>query len=135
MKRVQSEYAICCSTEKGRKRMVTRIEELASECGATVEMHEFNGPREIGLELCFGPYRCMMHFDGTSRVDAFMGHWHVTTESDARYPDMFWRVGSLNTYHFSKATTIEYTLPAFLLKLREGLTILKQQPAPEMVPS
>lgn len=127
MKRVQSEYAICCSTDKGRKRMVARIEELAAECGATVEPHEFNGAREIGLELCFGPYRCMMHFDGASRGECFMGHWHTTIESDVRYPDTFWRVGSLNRYHFRKATTIEDTLPGFLQKLREGLAIVKRQ--------
>ena len=27
-----------------------------------------------------------------------MGHWH-TTERDMRYPETFWRIGSLNTYH------------------------------------
>lgn len=125
MKRVQSEHAICCSTEKARKRAVAQIEELARECGATIEMHEFNGAREIGLELCFGPYACMMHFDGDCRAGSFMGHWH-TGSRDARYPETFWRVGSLNTYHFGKATTIEDTFAGFLDKLRAGLAILKQ---------
>lgn len=112
--------------------MVARIEQLASECGATVQMHEFNGPREIGLELCFGPYQCMMHFDGAERIDVFMGHWHTNSrkaiDSGARYPETFWRVGSLNTYHYGKATTIETTLPAFLQKLRDGLAILAALP-------
>lgn len=108
--------------------MVARIEQLAQECGATVELHEFNGPREIGLELIFGPYQCMMHFCGEEarRLGAFMGHWHTSLSTDAKYPETFWRVGSLNTFHYSKATTIESTLPGFLKKLRDGLAILKE---------
>src|SRR5882762_5650850 len=40
--------------------------------------------------------QCMMHIDGATRIDAFMGHWHKT-ERDMRYPETCWRFGSLNT--------------------------------------
>ena len=94
-----------------------------------MELHEFNGPREIGLELTYGPFACMMHFDGTSRVGAFLGHWHMNRGTDAdrgkTYPDEFWRVGSLNTYHKQKATTCCDTLDEFAAKLAQGLELLK----------
>ncbi len=123
------EYSRLCGTDKKRKQCMAAVQSVAGGHGATVYPHEFNGPREIGLELVYGPYACMIHFEGGSRVGAFLGHWHMNRAADSdrskTYPDTFWRVGSLNPYHKQKATTCCDTFGEFLTKLAEGLELLK----------
>lgn len=125
-----NEHDTRCNTRKGRESCLTAVRMVADRfAGATVELHEFNGPREIGLELAYGPYACMMHFEGGSRVGAYLGHWHMNRGTDAdpnkTYPDSFWRIGSPNLYHRRKATTSCDTLAAFAAKLAEGLELLQ----------
>lgn len=123
-----NEHDKLCATKAGRAKCLAAVQVIAAKQGATVELHEFNGAREIGLELIYGPYACMIHFDGGSKVGAFMGHWHMnrTERDDARtYPETFWRVGSLNQYHKQKATTICGTLAEFCDKLEYGLALLR----------
>lgn len=121
-----TEHATLCATEKSCKRCVARIEALAAKYGATIEFHEFNAPREIGLDLVFGPYRCMIHFDGGSKVGAFLGHWHVDHKSAATYPVTFGAdiQGTINTYHYSKATTCAHSWHAFIWSIENGLAAL-----------
>jgi hypothetical protein len=124
-----NEYDRLCATKKGRELCLTAVRLVAERfAGAAVELHEFNGPREVGLDLHYGPYACMMHFDGGEKIGAFLGHWHMNRAPDGdrakTYPDTFWRVGSLNTYHKQKATTIAATLDEFTSKLAQGLELL-----------
>lgn len=114
------------ATAKGREAFVKRIETAAEECGATIERHEFNGDREIGLDVVFGPFRCMLHVEGGSHVGAFLGHWYVSTASDLKYPGCFASDirGTMNTFHCAKATTCENTLEDFIVSLRGGLDSL-----------
>jgi hypothetical protein len=121
----QDEYSRLCATKAGRAALLVRTEKLASDHGATIERHEFEDPREIGLYLDLGPYRCMIHFEGGSFVGAFLGHWCTQLASNAKYPKSFWAIGSLNEYHYGKATTCEDTADAFFAKLAQGLELLK----------
>ncbi|WP_024516993.1 hypothetical protein [Bradyrhizobium sp. Tv2a-2] len=119
-----NEYDRLCATKKGRQQCLDAVRTIADKHGATIELHEFNGPREIGLELICGPYQCMMHFDGSEKIGAYLGHWHTSSRSDATYPDEFCVVGSINQFHRQKATTIKYTLTDFVGALDKGLTFL-----------
>lgn len=123
-----NEHDKLCATKAGREKCLAAVRSVAESHGATVTLHEFNGPREIGLDLVYGPYACMIHFDGGSKVGSFLGHWHMNRadRDDKRvYPDTFWRVGSLNQYHKQKATTICDTLASFLDSLAQGVELLK----------
>ena len=124
-----NEHDRLVSTKEGRDQCVAEIKRIASLYpGAAVQLHEFTGPREIGLDLTYGPFFCAMYFDGSDHAGAFIGHWYMNRarddESAKTYPDTFWRVGSFNTFHKQKATTIENTFAGFLAKLEEGLELL-----------
>jgi hypothetical protein len=68
----------------------------------------------------------MIHFDGDRR-GSFLGHWHVATESVATYPVTFGVAifGSVNPFHYTKATTHQVTWHGFLLSIDRGLEALK----------
>jgi hypothetical protein len=125
----RSEFATLCATDKSRKKLLARINELAGSLGATVKLHEFNGPREIGLTIKLGPYRCMVEFEGGSHVGAFLGHWHTEMASSVKYPRNFASTiqGSLNEYHFGKATSCEDTFDGFLRSLSNGFAALAKE--------
>lgn len=132
----KTEHATACKTAKGRERCAAAVEDLAKRMGATGSRspHYEHAPRRIQLELAFGPYRCSMSFDGDSNVGAFLGHWFVSIDSNARYPKAFGVAinGTVNTYHYSKATTCEGAFWTFLYSLEKGLATLANE-NPELI--
>lgn len=118
-----------CATKVGRAAMMTAVKAMAAEIGATIEAPDgIQSPRRVGLYICMGPYRCMMHFDGESRVDAFLGHWFIEERDAASFPDNFGAIigGSINQYHKRKATTCQDSFVEFLGCISDGLKCLKE---------
>lgn len=121
------EFSTMCATKKGRDICAARIIDLALRLGATFERDDRPAERKIYLCLAYGPYRVSMHFEGGSQVGAFLGHWHTVTSSNATYPKTFAISigGTINEYHWGKATTCQWTFDGFLRSLECGLTALQ----------
>lgn len=126
MKRTD-EFSTMCATKKGRDICAARVITMALRLGATFERDDRPAEREIYICLAYGPYRASMHFEGGSKVGAFLGHWHTATSSNAAYPKTFAVSigGTINEYHWSKATTCERTFEGFLRSLECGLAALQ----------
>lgn len=129
----KNEHRRLCSTKASRAKLVAEIQSLATECGATAVVRENTREensrgRDIGVVLGIGEWRCMMHFDGDSHVDAFLGHWYSDNlESKATLPKNFGLTirGSENEYHHRKATTCTDTFDEFKASLRAGFSALR----------
>lgn len=119
------EYRAVCLTKGGRESAARRITAIAAKHGATVERSNYGGPREVTLSLKLGDFGLLIHLDGASRVGAFLGHWHtnVAPFRKVQYPRDFATTigGSINEYHFRKATTCEETWRGFLRSIDDGL--------------
>ena len=90
-----------------RAEMASRLEDLIIHCGAKVTREEM-GPREIWLNVeAPRGLRLTLDLDGDSvQPDVHVLSWHMALDSDACLSDRFY--GSLNNYHFRKATTIAH---------------------------
>lgn len=127
MKRV-SEHKRLCATKDGRAKLVECMQAIALAHGATFKLSEVTwSPRDIGCTISLGDYRVNMHFDGASTVDAFLAHWFRDTSSQAKYPAHFGAIcgGSVNNFHFGKATTCTDTFEEFRERIGAGLAYLK----------
>jgi len=118
---MKSEHARMCATAKSR-------EAMAARCKAIVEANGWTFWRNDilcrGREICFTASRSGHHvnfdFDGASRVNAFLAHWHA--DSGFTFPKSFgvYTGGDVNTFHYGKATTCVETFDAFLSCLEAG---------------
>src|SRR5258708_26245381 len=84
------------------------------------------GPQCIDIGLALGPYLVNLSLNGKSNVGAFLGHWHTACKVDAHYPRTFAADigGSINTFHYGKATTCEDSFGGLLRSLSYGLEAL-----------
>jgi len=126
--RTQSEYERRCATKAGRAAMVAAIQALAAEIGVACEVGASLSPRSARLSLSHGPYSVGMHFAGGSKVGAFLGHWCVHySDKEARFPDGFGMIvcGTMNNYHYRKATTCVDSFDLFCAAIRGGFAKLK----------
>ncbi len=116
-------YHQACSTAQKREALFDAIQHLASRYGAEVSSHK--EPREIFMCLSVGPYRVTMDFSGFSKVGAFLGHWF--TVGDAKFPKNFGVTigGTINEFHYEKATSCESNFDDFLVSLEDGLLVCK----------
>ena len=124
-----SEHSILCRTQAKRERLASEVTRVAESCGATVtrgQTLEIEKGTLLRLDIAKGPYRLAIDFDGKSKVGAFLGHWHTETRSEARYPADFGSTvkGTLNTFHFGKATTCEESWSHFVASVEAGLSVL-----------
>lgn len=127
MNKRRDEFSTMCATKKGRDICAAHVITMALRLGATFERKDRPDHREIYLCLAYGPYRVSMHFEGGSQVGAFLGHWHTATSSAATYPKTFAVSigGTVNEYHWGKATTCKWTFDAFLESLECGFAALQ----------
>src|ERR1017187_3044457 len=107
---MKTEHRQKCATKKGREAMALAVHNLANKhgwcCNSTTREHE------ITLTLSRNDYRITMHFDGSSRVGAYLGIWFTEIASDRKpYSSLFGVAihGSVNEYHHAKATTCTET--------------------------
>ena len=123
-----NEHRKMCSTKAQRLWMTQQVLAIAIANGASMTARDSKlyGKRCTALLISKGEWRCMMDFDGNSRVGAFLGHWYHDGESDATLPPYFGFTihGSENPYHRRKATTCENTFAGFLESIRAGLEAL-----------
>lgn len=110
------------STKAKRRAIAKAIASIAEQTDASVEIKE--GPKAIDISVSKGPYRVMIGLDG--RCDFLSAHWHMDHKSDARYPDGFAGAigGSVNQYHFRKATKFAESVDEFIASLKAGLSAL-----------
>ena len=121
---IKSIYATECSTKASRKALADKLTVLGNEAGWEVTC-EFDDPREIYISMQRGLRRVSMDLEGHSRVGAYIASWHTQgfTKGIA-YPKDF-PSSSVNTYHFGKATTIEYSFSSLWVALSKCFTYLK----------
>lgn len=95
------------STKAKREALARELEAIAVENGAEFACKPCPlDPKSLRVAITNGPYTVHIDLDGSSQVGALMGHW--VARNGARFPEWFGRVaGSINTYHFHKATTCE----------------------------
>ena len=117
------------STKAKRSKLVEAVKILAEKHGAIIEIDP--RLRDIYVCLSLAPYHVSMDFDGSSRVGAFMGHWF--TDEHATFPTNVGITcgGSINTFHYGKATTCEDTFEAFLSRLDAGLAVCRERETTE----
>jgi hypothetical protein len=110
------------STKKKREGVAAQLAEIARSLNATCQHEEaIFDPRRIYLRLRLGDYWVAISLDGNSHCGGFLGHWN--TEARARYPTDFGFTvhGSVNEFHYGKATTCCDTLPEFYAAIEAGL--------------
>lgn len=130
MKREQSEHAKLCATATSRENLARQVSDLAKRMGAKFERRDgFWAERSISVYLSFGPYRCAADFTAGDKCGAFLGSWYTATKSEATYPVTFAADinGTINTYHYSKATTCANSFETFLVSIERGLESLMCQ--------
>ena len=123
-----SDYETTCKTKKGRILAALRIRKALEDAGAEVTIgQEFDQPSEISWSAIIGSYRVFGDIDGKSHVGAFLAHWHTLLGTKATYPKTFGKEigGSINTFHYSKATGVYDTLEELIEKTVNGITFLK----------
>jgi len=109
------------STTAKREGVAARLASIAESLGATTKRDSMMSSRRIVLRLHHGDYWVMISLDGDSRCEGFLGHWN--TEHGARYPKNFGFTvhGSVNEYHYGKATTCVDTPEQFYAAIEAGL--------------
>lgn len=125
----KSEYRRLCAPAKSRATLVEQCRQLAARLNLAFEAYPTPlGDRALTVAFSLPPYRVFATFDGASRVDYFLGHWHTETGSNAKYPQHFGITvrGSMNEYHHAKATTFASTFAEFLQAIEDGFLRLKQ---------
>ena len=118
---MKSEYAKLCATKASREKLAARAKEIVEANGWTFWRNDvLCRDRELCFTASRGGHHVNFDFDGASRVDAFLAHWH--TDSGFTFPKSFGVCvgGDVNTYHYGKATTCVETFDAFLSCLEGG---------------
>jgi len=113
------------STVKKRESIVAALICVASRHGAIVERDEcISRDREIYLRIRLAQYYVAISLDRDSNCGAFLGHWNTDHNTTARFPKDFGFTvqGSVNEYHYGKATTCVETLVRFYAAIEAGLT-------------
>lgn len=121
-------YREVISTKKARKTAANAVRALGEEYGwECINGYGAPGPREEKVALRKGDCCVTMHFEGGSKVGAFLAHWYEDGATGfAPYTNAFAAAihGSCNPYHHAKATTCEYSFENFLASLRGGFVHL-----------
>jgi hypothetical protein len=117
-------YKKACGTAANRRVMMDACEALAVKYSATwarKPCYVAPGERVRGehMNLTCGEYELSFEFDGSSRVGAFLGHWHGSRA--AHYPADF-PAQSVNTITHGKATICVDTFGQFLAYVERGLS-------------
>lgn len=110
-----------------REEMAAQLVALALECGAHAYVDE-TWPEKRAIMVCVEAARGLgfsLDFDGTSvQPDTHVVSWHIDgRKSDACLADAFLSVGSLNTCHYGKATTIAHGMGELRHYVRAGLEL------------
>ncbi|MBS4046555.1 MAG: hypothetical protein KG075_09465 [Alphaproteobacteria bacterium] len=107
-----------------RKTLVSQMRALAAEYGADFEARPDGRGFHITIRLP-GAMVCEWVDACTAKVGAFLGHW--VADRNRKFVPGFGAVigGSLNTFHFGKATTHAYVSDRYLALLRAGLAAVK----------
>lgn len=116
------------STKDKRLKIANNIKSTAEKLGASITINE--DPTEITISIKKGHYRISIDLDGKSHVYCFLAHWH-TDRTGVVYPKNFDAIigGSVNPYHYAKATTCEETEEGFLNSIENGLRALQSETA------
>ena len=124
-----NEHKRLCKNAASRNMMASKVRTIAEECGAVCTMREGGtySPRATKMNLAKGPWRCMLDFDGDSRVGAFLGHWYHEGDGAETLPPHFDLTirGSENPYHRRRATTCAVGFDDFLTSIKAGLLALQ----------
>lgn len=110
-----------------RAKMAQEIADLAPTMGANAvinpEGYSAVAPRRVTVAIrAARGLRVDIDFDGeTSIPDRHIVSWCIATDSDARLSDKFARYGSINPYHFGKATCFADGFDALCLAVEYGL--------------
>ena len=110
------------STKKKRETIALALEKLAAEHGASsVRRASSYSTRLLNVTISTGAYWVSINLDGNSGNNVFLGNWN--TEGKARYPADFGFTinGSVNEYHFGKATTYAGTPEQLCAAIGAGL--------------
>ena len=108
-----------------RKQMAKAVKDLALSLGCKVEMREgaeYPGPRAIHVGIEAPGDLCLtVEFDGDSwQPDVHVLSWHMALSSHAKLnPHTFG--GTVNTYHYHKATYVAHGFDDLLIQLAAGL--------------
>ncbi|TPI86406.1 hypothetical protein [Mesorhizobium sp. B2-8-9] len=115
-----------------RLQMAAEMEKLIVANGATFERVEggtlFPGPRAIHLNIkAARGLQLLIDLDGDSvQPDIHVLSWHFSGDTDACFADAFsGRFGTLNNYHWRKATYIAEGFQALCLAVEYGLTLAR----------
>lgn len=119
-----SPYAIACHNKKRREETTNAILGVKPHNWHVISNEERTDERERYINLGKDDYRVSIHLEAGSHVNAFLAHWYTSSRSDAVYPPDF-PSGSVNQYHFGKATTCERNLEDFLTNLTACFERLK----------
>lgn len=124
-------YKAAVSTKAKRANLAAQLAALALKHDAVCDIKPGYEPTELCIALSLGPYRVTIALNGRSHVGAFLAHWHTEICSRATYPKSFGLIisGSINEYHYGKATTCEYDFGGLLRSLGDGLSALAQRMA------
>jgi hypothetical protein len=112
-----------------RAKMATIIAEIAREYGATAEIKPEGSTsyrqRRIMVKIVAQRGLCLnLDFDGQSvQPDIHVMSWHFNTDTDTCLSDKFGVLGSINPYHFRKATYIGEGFKDLCFALRYGLEL------------
>lgn len=77
----------------------------------------------IRFDLSMGPYKLTVDIDGASSVGAFVVHWYMEPDELRQYPPYFDTDigGTLNEYHFRKATSVATNVEELTRSIDGGL--------------
>lgn len=130
---MKTQHKAACSTATKRKGLAEAIVAIAKDCGATCEIKQGAlAPRALNVSATIGPRSVHMCFDGDSNVGAFLAHW--CTHGAATFPRDFGCTigGTVNKFHFGKATTCVDTPEQLIAHVRAGLDVCRQLHETEM---
>jgi hypothetical protein len=122
----KSEHARLCASKRGREQLVNRMQALAAELGAAFECGDgWLGRREKNCTISGEGFSVFFQFSADSKVNAYLGHWN--SKDGLRFPKSFGSAigGSVNEYHFSKATTCVNAIDEFEAAIRAGFEAMK----------
>lgn len=112
-----------------RAKMADAVAEIAREYGATatIEPEGSNDicPRRVMIRIEAQRGLCLnLDFDGKScQPDVYVLSWHFNHDTDACFSDRFASFGSLNRFHFRKATHVAYGYTALIATLERCLDL------------
>jgi hypothetical protein len=113
-----------CTRKPDRAAMAALLSRLAAHYGARIELEE--RPTEVSISIHLNAAFVGIFLDGLearsrhSRKDGviYMGHWNIESDSEKKFDRYFESlVGSINTYHWRKATSVVCGFDYFLLRL------------------